>query len=688
MIFTVTNIKRLYKSNSTGCKKGDPALVLPLWARYFFVVLALAKLWLVSGTTIFAIAASISMYDDRLFLYLAKTLLEGQWLGPYNNLILAKGPFYPIWIALTFLSGIPLLLAQHVLYIAACSLFVFAVRPVLVRPAMLVFVYAVLLFNPMSYDTMVMNRVMRESIYPALTLLVLAFAAGFINRYDRPLKSLAFWSAGTGLALAAFWLTREEGVWLMPSVMLLMGFAAIRIWQTKQSKFIRRLSLCFLPFVIWLVIILSIAGVNKARYGIFTTVEFKSAEFLSAYGALTRVKHAARHPHIPVPKETRERIYAISPAFAELKPYLDGALGEAWSKMWAESDQINDIHGGWFMWLLRDSVAHAGHYASASSAADFYQRMSVEINRACEEHKLDCTANRATLMPPWHKEDFSPLIRAVKRAAFYLTGFDGFSVQPISSVGSQEELSWFRDLTQSRLSPPVKLRFKGWAFSPDSPISLSVHNADGSLADTYLRLQDSQDVYRYFLKQGKQYANARHSRFEIITTCLTGCDLHIRAGDRLIEQLPLENLKAQSKPNFYLNIDFLDNIKEDPLPRQAEMDILKVEILTYIGNWYQTVMLIATVLALLIYIVITVYVFRKRIYPGPWISSTALLIAVLARLLILALIDITSFPGINTWYLSPAYPLLLIFVAMTIFDGFVLLTEGWRMKVIALFKKQ
>lgn len=675
MIFTVTNIKRLYKANSIGCRKADASLAFPLWARYLFVALALAKLWLASGTTIFAIADATSTYDDHLFINLANALLKGQWLGQYNNLTLAKGPFYPIWIAFSFASGIPLLLAQHVLYIAACSLFVFAVRPVFGRPALLVFVYAVLLFNPMSYDTMVMNRVMRESIYPALTLLVLAFAAGFINRYDRPLKALAFWSAGTGLALAAFWLTREEGVWLMPSVLMLMGFAAIRIWQTKQSNFIHRLSLCFLPFVIWLAIILSIAGINKARYGIFTTVEFKSAEFLSAYGALTRVKHAARHPHIPVPKETRERIYAISPAFAELKPSLEGALGEAWSKMWAESDQINDIHGGWFMWLLRDSVAHAGHYASASSAADFYQRMSVEINRACEEHKLDCTANRATLMPPWHKEDFSPLSRSVKRAAIYLAGFEGFSAQPQPSFGTKSSLSLFRDLTQSRLAF-YQLHFRGWAFSPAAPISLSVHNADGSLADIDLRLEDSQDVYQHFLQQGKHYANARHSRFDVTTTCPVGCVLHITAGDHLIEQVPLENLKTQWKPNLYFTIDSLNKTTGAALPRQAKLDIVKLKVLTYIGNWYQTVMLIATVLALILYIVITVYVFRKRIYPGPWISNTALLIAVLARLLMLALIDITSFPGINTWYLSPAYPLLLIFVAMTIFDGFGFLRKA------------
>jgi hypothetical protein len=62
---------------------------------------------------------------------IAKALLSGNWLGPYDNTVLAKGPIYPIWIAIVSASGMPLLLAQHLLYVAACVLFVSAVKPLL-----------------------------------------------------------------------------------------------------------------------------------------------------------------------------------------------------------------------------------------------------------------------------------------------------------------------------------------------------------------------------------------------------------------------------------------------------------------------------------------------------------------------------------------------------------------------------
>ena len=60
---------------------------------------------------------------------LAASLIQGQWLGIYDNLTLAKGAFYPIWIAVSFWLGIPLVLAQQLLYAAACLTAVLAIKP-------------------------------------------------------------------------------------------------------------------------------------------------------------------------------------------------------------------------------------------------------------------------------------------------------------------------------------------------------------------------------------------------------------------------------------------------------------------------------------------------------------------------------------------------------------------------------
>src|SRR5947209_317222 len=72
--------------------------------------------------------------DDGLFARQAQALLNVRdlssgWLGAYDNLTLVKGPIYPLWIAVNKCLGMPLSLAEQLLYVAACALFTLAVRP-------------------------------------------------------------------------------------------------------------------------------------------------------------------------------------------------------------------------------------------------------------------------------------------------------------------------------------------------------------------------------------------------------------------------------------------------------------------------------------------------------------------------------------------------------------------------------
>lgn len=641
----------------------------PSCARFSFVILALTKLWLVGGQTVFAIG--YALHDDRLFLNLANALLAHGWLGHYNNLTLAKGLFYPLWIATTFILGVPLLLSQHLLYIAACAIFVIAVRPVLPRPAMLLPVYAILLFNPLSYTDGAMTRVLREGIYPALTMLVIAYAIGLLVRHSHPMKNLAFWASGLGFSLSAFWLTREEGIWIMPSILIIVGFATVRIWQTKPIDWRRLSLLCVVPFVIWVIAIGTIAGINKACYGVFTTGEIKSRSFLSAYGALLRVKHSHWHPYIHVPKETRESIYKISPAFAELRPFLEGDMGKGWSVHGCKALSVcEDIAGGWFMWALRDAVAAAGHYESGASAANYYRRLASEINAACADRKLDCFAKRASLMPPWRGEYTQPLLNTIVRASVFLARFEGFNANPSPSEGSEESLMLFRDLTRGRLSPTNQLQIIGWAVAtkPASAISLTVRTSNGDLIDASIKHSLGPEIYQHFPAVGRDLPNAHKSSFEVTTPCAEGCYLYVKSGDRLIGRLPLDGSKMSlQNPELQLHLDFLGYKKGNLLKRQSMVDDLKIKILNQFGKAYQTIIPILIVLALIAYIIIsTVHILRKRIVSRLWMINTALLIAVVARLFIFSMIHVTSFPGINTQYLSSAYPLMLMFVLLVL----------------------
>ena len=174
----------------------------------FSVLLSLVKLWLVSGQFFYAISGS--NVDDSNFFERAYFLINGSWLGPFNELTLIKGPFYPFWLAITGILHTSPFYAQHLLYIISCYIFVVAIRPIVQKPITLFIIFATLLFNPMSFSGVFVARIAREGIYPALTILVLSGVIGLIVRYNRPIKYLVLWSMSLGLTLSAFWLTREK----------------------------------------------------------------------------------------------------------------------------------------------------------------------------------------------------------------------------------------------------------------------------------------------------------------------------------------------------------------------------------------------------------------------------------------------------------------------------------------------
>ena len=181
---------------------------------------------------------------------------------------------------------------------------IFALRRVVTNNLVLVFMYSLYLFNPMTSGGSI-TQVLREGIYPALTILVLAGTIGIVCRYQDSRFRLIAWAVGLGVALSAFWLTREEGMWLLPGLFLLGAFTLISLyrWTGLSFEFFKRSLVCFLPFFILLIFIGSVSLINRIVYGTYAVVEFKTAPFVSAYGALSRVRHPHWRRYVPVPKK-------------------------------------------------------------------------------------------------------------------------------------------------------------------------------------------------------------------------------------------------------------------------------------------------------------------------------------------------------------------------------------------------
>ncbi|MCC6416102.1 MAG: hypothetical protein IT582_09350 [Opitutaceae bacterium] len=414
------------------------------------------KLWFTRGQGVYAVGSA--GLDDHLFIELAQHLARGDWLGPYTELTLAKGPAYPLFIAGAFLLGLPLFAAQHLFYAAACGAFTAALRPAVKSSTVRFIVFAALLLNPMTFDAAGMGRVLRQQIYGPLALIMIAsLVALYLRRAAMP-RANRSWAIILGLASGTFYLTREETVWLLPSLALLTGACLFSAWRHSLAQLGRMVRQLTLVAACAVAPVLLVSALNYTIYGWFGTCEFRAADFRDAYGAMVRVKAGPDIPFVPVTREARAAMAQVSPAFAEIQTEFDRGIALAWAKnceFYTGRPAIEEqIGGGWFMWALREAVAKAGHAHNATEALAFYRRLADEINAACDDGRLAAGPHRSGFAPVWHDGDTPRMLSTAGDFVNFVVRFRHFGAVTPPSSGSPESLQQFRDLTRDRLQPP------------------------------------------------------------------------------------------------------------------------------------------------------------------------------------------------------------------------------------------
>jgi len=658
------------------------------------------RLWLVSSQNLTALAGTV--YDDRLFLTIAESILNGRWLGEYGYVTLVKGPFYPLWIGMVSLGGIPLLLAEHIFYILACAGTAYALSPLFYRHLTTFLIFVVLLFNPMSYTTGVMTQVLREGIYPALTMFVFACMIGLILRFEKGYLHLIVWSVSLGFALSALWLTREEGMWIVPSMLILLVGSVVLFFRDKLSVKRKLLLFFCIPLLVTFLIIKWVMLINLKLYGIDDVTEVKSPAFLSAYGSLMRVEHTDWKPTVPVPQDVRDSLYRECPAFNELKPFLTGGNAQRWidiftsikelyftdinfarkiniylesdtNGLWRDiilKDNQSDIHGGWFIWAFRHAVAAAGYYQTGKISTEYYRKLSKEINEACRDGRIKCGSERASLIPPWHWEYTIPLLKTTISGIGSIAAFRGFDIDALPSMGDEKSLEIFSQIAGEKLVPH-EFRITGWVTGSKFPVTFTIMTRDAVPVGIPIHISPSSGVYDSLPSSGiDTILNSQKARFDIkkpligeFSVCMTGCDLLIEDGNHFRKKITLDgSMRSIAEDVLHLEIESLVPSVSD----NTKGDIFKIKIMKWFGSFYQGIVTVLSISSVIGYFLLTVQFMRKKLKAIYWIVLTSLLVAILTRILLLALIQVTSFITIIPQYLSPLYPLELLFIMIVL----------------------
>jgi hypothetical protein len=379
-------------------------------------VVLLGSLVSVLGRRGIPVAVGASSFDGGLFVRGATHLAQGDWLGPFDQLTLAKGPAYPAFIAVTHALAVPLKIGEQLTWLLAAGSTAGAVWLVTRRRWLAATAYLVLALSPDGFGWVNAGDV-RDGWYASLSLLFLS--ALFLSVYGALSRVRLLWvslaALLSGVTGGVFWLCREEGPWILPAVAVIalglpLGCLLVRWYGAGEGRSSgRRIGRQASRTGVALVIVgaafaapIAVVMVeNRDHYGTMLTNDLTNGAFARAYADWGRVHAGGAEPTVPVTHGQREAVYRVSSAARLLQPTLE-APNNVWRRLscrYPASRKYGcDILGAFTVWAIRDAAAVAGQFRSAPDAQRFFTTLSQQIDTACSDHRLTCSARLPTFL--------------------------------------------------------------------------------------------------------------------------------------------------------------------------------------------------------------------------------------------------------------------------------------------------
>lgn len=348
----------------------------------FIIVILITLIRIILCNKILLRFRCIEVYDDQLLFGYAKSLLAGEWLGAYNNLTLVKGISYPVFIVLCNLLSIPYTAGLSLLNIGSALAFLKAVSPRLTCFYSKCIIYVLVIFAPTGFSAYITQRTYRMAIVPYVVLLVLSCMIGLYFRRTNPLRQWLPWSVGAGFSLSFFWYIREDSIWILPALFVIIVLTVIPLFKGRPAlhTLMPRFALLLLPFLFLGLTTLFICSMNDKHYGIFATNDRTGSEFGTTMSYLYKIEDTEAPSEIWVSRKQLQKALDVSPTLSSAEKEIQASC-DAWGNG-------GEIRGDLISWALRNGIQDAGYYRDASATEDFYKRVNAELDAAFQDGTL------------------------------------------------------------------------------------------------------------------------------------------------------------------------------------------------------------------------------------------------------------------------------------------------------------
>ena len=382
-------------------------------------------------------------HDDYLFIRLAKSISDFEWLGNYDQYVLIKGAGYPLFLALANWFFLPLRLAEA-LFICGCTYY-FISAPAFKHwnVASKVIVFALIVFVPFQYGALDF-RILRDMIYPWILLALIGCGLRLLS-HEGSYRSLAGKALLFGVLFGYFDIVREETIWVAPAVAFGLAVSAWISFTKKSPQILVIVASGVVGFTI-VVSLISLANYHKFESTI--RAEFRDGYFSYGYGSLFRFKSEKAIPRASLNDQDWARLFENIPASRVLSKYVNSNAYRGWvgtaceairsQHPWEDNSECDEVMlNGYLFWALKDAVYALG-YASPASQSVFWKTIGDEINTFCAKPGSNCAPRAVGMMPPetLSLEALDATIKNIPRAAVVLVNSNMPNVSGWAGSGS------------------------------------------------------------------------------------------------------------------------------------------------------------------------------------------------------------------------------------------------------------
>jgi hypothetical protein len=452
-------------AGAVGHGSGEPDRRYPTTGLVVLSALSLLLFWVYGHRPL--VGLPWQWADDGLYQRQAEGIvrwLHGdatQWLGAYDQTLLTKTPLFAAWLAALYIAGLPLRPAEFALLLAVPWLFRAAVRP-FITLSLWQFAAATILLCALPFLP-TEQRLLRSSLQVALTSGCQAALIGLILRARccDAVRTVS-WAGLGGLLFALAYLNREESIWLVP--MLLSGLAAVLV-GSRASRCWRRGAAAAAALVAATVIpITVVSALNYQSYGVFFTTARRAPELTRAHQLLAALEPDTRERYVPIREATRLKAYAVSPSFARLSGYLEGAASDNFARNREHllTNGRSPLGREFFVTNFQAVLQEAAFVAGARSAPDseaLFAAIASELQSAIAAGRISAGSSGIAMLTAPHPGDVRRIAKRTVvslRKLFELEGMV-FPEQGMSS-GSAADLERMANLTHTVLAPTSDMK--------------------------------------------------------------------------------------------------------------------------------------------------------------------------------------------------------------------------------------